>query len=215
MQYTVTSRGRPIGVTDLGFRHVEGPSRMGWFHPNADGERLMPIVASVSAASRAYAFTIGRRKWREASPEGEQRESMLLADVAEAYQHVGALDLKLHREDGSLVSTEFVSIQDTDELLAWADMGDAIRDGESWKYGELSPDPLYDPLDDVLDEELDDACGGEASADEDFDFDLDDELLFGDGLADCAGPWTPDDDEPVALPRYQVIVMLAEPGIIP
>jgi hypothetical protein len=140
---------------------------------------------------------------------------MLLADVEEAYQHVGALDLKQHRDDGSLVSTEFVSIQDTDELLAWADMDDAIRDGESWKYGELSPDPLYDPLEDVLDEELDDAYGGGASADEEFDFDDDDELLFGDGLADCSGPWTPDGEERVSLPRYQVIVMLAEPGIIP
>jgi hypothetical protein len=186
---------------------------MGWFHPNAAGERLMPIIASVSAASRAYA--IGRRKWRDAGPGAEQRESMLLADVEEAYQHVGALDLKLHRDDGSLVSTEFVSIQDTDELLAWADMDDAIRDGESWKYAELSPDPLYDPLEDVLDEELDDAYGGGASADEEFDFDADDELLFGDGLADCSGPWTPDGEERVSLPRYQVIVMLAEPGIIP
>jgi hypothetical protein len=190
---------------------------MGWFHPNADGERLMPVVASVSAATRAYAFTIGRRKVRDTSPEGEQRESMLLADVAEAYQHVGALDLKLHREDGSLVSTEFVSIQDTDELLAWADMDDAFRDGESWKYGEIAPDPLYDPLDDVLDEELDEACavGAGAGAGEDFDFDAEDELLFGDGLADCAGPWTTNDDEPPSLPRYQVIVMLAEPGLIP
>ena len=208
VQYTVTSRGRPIGVTDLGFPYVEGLGRMGWFHPNPDGERLMPVVASVSAASRAYAFTIGRRKVQDTSPEGQQRESMLLADVAEAYQHVGALELRLHREDGSVVPTECVSIQDTEELIAWANMDDAVRDGEAWKYGEALPDPLYDPLEDVLDEELDEAFGGDA--DEGFEFEADDEPIFGDGLADCVEPWTPDDETSVWLPRYQIYVRFAE-----
>lgn len=208
MQYTVTSRGRPIGVTDLGFRYVEGLGRMGWFHPNDDGQRLMPVVASISTATRAYALTIGRRSAQDTSPEGQQRESMLLADVAEAYQHVGALELQLHREDGSVVPTECVSIQDTEELIACADMDDAIRDGEAWKFGEALSDPLYDPLEDVLDEELEEAFG--RAADDGFDFDADDEPVFADGLADCVEPWTPDDERPVSLPRYQIYVRFAQ-----
>ena len=54
MEYTITSRGRPIGVTDLGFKRVGGPLRSGWFHPNAEGERLMPVIAAVYPAVRAY-----------------------------------------------------------------------------------------------------------------------------------------------------------------
>ena len=86
-------------------------------------------------------------------------------------------------------------------------MDDAIRDGEGWKFGEALPDPLYDPLEDVLDEELDEAFGG--NADDGFDFEADDEPIFGDGLADCE-PWTPDDEESVSLPRYQIYVRFAE-----
>lgn len=209
MQYTITSRGRPIGVTDLGFQLRLGSSRMGWFHPNADGEPLMPVITSVSIVARTQASqsdSLG-----EPPNEQAQLRSTLLADVAEASQHVAALDLELRRDDGSIVQTDYISIQDVDELIAWSDKIDATRDGEAWKFAEGGPDPLYDPFEDVFDEEL------EALQDADPQLELDpgDEVIFGDGFADAVGPWTPADYEPDPSLRYQIYVSLVNPAEVP
>ena len=212
MQYTVTSRGRPIGVTDLGFRYRPDTSRMGWFHPNAEGEKLMPVVAAVTAATRAYSE--GRRRGRDKSGvESRSRDATLLADVAEAYQHAGALDLRLHAEDGTLIPTEFVTITDTEELLAWADLEEAIELGEAWKLGEHVPDPQFDPSEDMFDEEVD---GFENDPETPFDLDAEEgDLIFCDGFADTEAPWTPDESEPDPLMRYQIFVSLVEANSIP
>ena len=211
MQYTVTSRGRPIGVTDLGFPYCTGASRIGWFHPNAEGERLMPVVAAVTAATRAYAQRIRRRR-DHANADAQRRDATLLADVAEAYQHVGALDLELHGEDGALIATEIVSILDTEELFAWPDLEEAIE-FSGWKFGEqAAPDPLYDPSEDLFDDELD-AFGEDPELP--FDPDADDEVIFADGFADCAGPWSPDEYEPDPSMRYQIFVSLMDAKAIP
>ena len=54
MTFTITTRGRAIGVTDLAFDRVGGRSRSGWFYPDAEGEKVMPVIASVIPAMRAY-----------------------------------------------------------------------------------------------------------------------------------------------------------------
>ena len=131
MHYTVSSRGRPIGVTDLGFVRIDGPGRSGWFHPNTDGARLMPAIASPLPAMRAFLHR------HAVGPDGvplvrpPRRTSTLFADLAEALHHATALELTLHRPDGSLVPTETVGIQDTERLPA--------------------PAPWDDPTDDVVD----------------------------------------------------------------
>ena len=209
VQYTITSRGRPIGTTDLGFRYRPGASRIGWFQPNTDGERLMPVVSAVTATTRVYAQSIQRRGH---SPGVGAREgdATLLADVAEACQHAGALDLELHAEDGTLIPTEIVSIQDTEELLAWDDLEEAIEWGEAWKRGDRTFDSLCGPTDDSFDQELD--------ADErehQFDPDDDDAVIFGDGFADTLDAWTPDEYEPDPMMRYQIFVELVDAGAIP
>jgi hypothetical protein len=209
VQYTITSRGRPIGVTDLGFQYREGPSRMGWFQPNADGERLMAVLTSPSIAARTAASNGGQPA--ESPGEPEPLHAAFLADLAEASHHVDALELELRRDDGSVVPTEFINIQDVEELLAWSGRIDAIRDGEGWKYGDAEPDPLYDLMEDVFDEELD-------ALDEiepELDLEPDDELMFGDGFADTAAPWTPDEYEPDPSMRYQIYVSLQDPAAIP
>ena len=210
MQYTVTSRGQPIGVTDLGFPHVAGPDRIGWFHPNGAGEPLMATITSVPTTTRAW---VSSSEQPGASPdETEHLRATLLADVAEASQRVEALGLKLHRENGSEVATDYISIQDVEELVAWADKRAALRDGESWRFGEGVPDPLYDPIEDIFDEELDAFDDGELQ------FELqpdDDDVIFGDGFADSIVPWTPDEYEPDPSMRYQIYVSLLDPTAIP
>ena len=52
MQYTVWSRGRLLGETDLGFIYRENRHRCGWFHPNDLGEQLMPAAVGVAPAMR-------------------------------------------------------------------------------------------------------------------------------------------------------------------
>lgn len=213
MQYTITSRGRPIGTTDLGFNYRPGSSRMGWFQPNADGERLMPTITAVSITTRTYSSNIGQAG--ESAADTEHSESMFLADVAEAAQHVEALDLELRREDGSVVPTEFINIQDMDELVAWSDKLEATRDGEGWKYCDSIADPLYDLLEDIFDEEFDDELEDFDDAEPPFDLESDDEMMFGDGFADTAVPWTRDDYEPDPSMRYQIYVDLVNPEEIP
>lgn len=209
MQYTITSRGRPIGVTDLGFPSVAGPDRIGWFLPNTDGEHLMPVVTSAAATSREYVSR--RAQLGESSAETEHRETALLADIAEASQHVEALDLELRREDGSVVATEYIVIQDVEELIAWADKEEAVREREDWRRGETAPDPLYDPMEDLFEDELD----GLDEMDPAFDPETEEEIIFGDGFANECAPWTSEEYEPDPSMRYQIYVALAEPSAIP
>lgn len=103
MPYTVWSRGRKLGATDLGFLHFIRDSRMGWFAPAAEYEKLMPIATGVQSALHAHA------SW---------------ADLAAAFQHCEALALELRRDDDSIVPTASIGIQDVQELL----VGDAATE---------------------------------------------------------------------------------------
>ena len=47
VQYTVSSRGRPIGVTDLGFVPLSRRWRFGWFHPNSRGQEVLSMIVPV------------------------------------------------------------------------------------------------------------------------------------------------------------------------
>jgi hypothetical protein len=116
----VSSCGRPIGGTDLGFVRIGARLRSGWFHPNAEGKRLMLTIGAVLPALRAYAHADAEGDDGQSIVELHMPGSTRLADLAEALQHVAALDLALHREDGSLVTTESIGIQDTEQLLALA-----------------------------------------------------------------------------------------------
>jgi hypothetical protein len=186
LMYTVSSRGRPIGVTDLGFVRIGGPSRSGWFYPNAAGERLMPIFAAPLPAMRAYLHQDLRE---DGNPivQPQLIGSTLFADLAESLQNVASLDLALHREDGSLVPTELIGIQDTEQLLALADEADEERDAEE-----------------DFDDDFDDAIDGELDPDE--------SLL--DGAIGQITAWIPEDDEPPKFPRYQIHVVLADASAI-
>ena len=97
MPYTVWSRGRKLGATDLGFLHFIRDSRMGWFAPAAEYEKLMPIATGVQSALHAHASR---------------------ADLAAAFQQFEALALELRRDDDSIVPTASIGIQDVQELLA-------------------------------------------------------------------------------------------------
>lgn len=125
MQYIVKSRGEAIGTTDLGFARAVPNARMGWFQPNDAGERVMPVIASTLPAVRAFLRSDGRAGC-DRIPGAVLATSTEYADLTEAMHHVGALDLTLHREDGTLIPTEHVGIQDTEQLLELARIDDAM-----------------------------------------------------------------------------------------
>lgn len=114
-QYTLWSRGRMIGVTDLGFVYRERGWRFGWFHPNELGERLMPAATGVAPAMRAD-FMIGP-------------DSTLHADILAAVDAEQALELELRGPNGDRIETEDIGIADT-HYLASIPMNDLDEDRE-------------------------------------------------------------------------------------
>jgi hypothetical protein len=189
-QYTVRSRGVPIGVTDLGFTRIEGTTRVGWFQPNADGERVMAIVGAVLPLMRASA----RREVRDGSPlivlslevEGPELPPELLS----AMHEVETLELTLHGADGSVIPTESIAFQDVEQLRALFGPDDAELEAECARWDE------------GLDDETREAIERDVAA-----------VLEEAGFAQRE-PWMPE-EEPAELGPYQVFVRLISEWDVP
>ena len=102
--YTILSRGRPLGTTDLGFIYRPGGFRCGWLHPTPVGERYLPTAAGVAPALRAE-YVLGP-------------DPALHADVLAANRQAEGLALELRREDGVVIETNDIGIIDTEYLLS-------------------------------------------------------------------------------------------------
>ena len=136
MQYTVWSGERQIGATDLGFRYRRSGSRTGWFIPTADCERLMPEIVVPLIGS----YIQVRRSDRRAPLD--RNEIAQLAAYESACKRVAAWNLTLRREDGSLVPTDSVAIQDVEALLACS--GDVDDDVDGACDLDLYGEPAFD-----------------------------------------------------------------------
>jgi hypothetical protein len=194
VEYTICSRGQPIGTSDLDFLRIDGTNRSGWFHPNAFGESLMPTVALAHPAVRAFICQDVKDENGQSVIQPDSRHSTAFADLAEAYHRVAELDLTLHLPDGTLVPTTMLGIQDTEHLrkfARWRDtypLGEVPIDGEPW-YEELQRD-------------LAELSAGWHESDGE----------VGDIDADCS--WIPDEED-IELPRYQVHALLEVENAIP
>jgi hypothetical protein len=107
VRYTVWSRGRLLGETDLGFIYRENGHRTGWFHPNELGDRLMSAATGVAPALRTR-YMIGP-------------DANIEADVRSAGDHEEALALELRGPGGAAIETESIAIIDTHYLLSIPD----------------------------------------------------------------------------------------------
>jgi hypothetical protein len=195
VRYTVWSRGHLIGDTDLGFVRVIEQSRWGWFHPNAEGERRMPVIAAPLPAVRAYLQGVAMDAQGDPTVRPELRGSTLFADLAEAFQHLESLDLELRREDGSVVPTSEIGIQDMHQLLALADEEENASDAGSWDDDDLLETLERDPQ-------------GEAEVMSDMD-------LSDEWTDEPSTQWTMEDLEEPQFPRYQIYVRLLHDDAIP
>ena len=199
MSYTIMSGGRAIGTTELGFVRIWGPLRSGWFLPNPEGERLMPRITAMHAAFQADA--ISREAPAEPGPLPELDGRSPHADVLEALHHVDALDLTLHHPDGTLIPTQMVALQDTQQLLAWIPLCEARDARRPWT-----------PERDRADAEIDEAMEHDLAVIEEIRAELDG--LEGDA-DELALEWDDlDDAPPPPGERYQVFVMLESPDAI-
>lgn len=131
MSHSVWSRGRIVGLTDLGFVYREHGVRFGWFHPNELGEKLMPAATGVAPAMRA----------------SRENGTDLLKDpdVNSAIDHERALELELRGPNGKVIETKQIAIIDTHYLLAIPTPGDEdewqteCEDDEPWREPEDFP----------------------------------------------------------------------------
>lgn len=146
MSYTLWSRGRLLGSTDLGYKYKPHRSRMGDFVPTELGEKLMPVATGLSPAVMQLA-RVSRAMDRpnsSGSGPGEERLERLrrtteYADYAAAEAQSEALDLELRGPDGSVIATEWIGIRDTQYPLSLDDdpFGD---DWSSEDFGAFDPE---------------------------------------------------------------------------
>jgi hypothetical protein len=127
MRYTVWSRGRQLGETDLGFAFRYRGMRCGWLHTTELGDRLMPMATAVSPALRTL-YTIGR-------------DPTVCADLCSAVDQEEALELELRSPDGALIATEDIGIIDTHYLLSLAECeireDDTLDSEQEWEIESL------------------------------------------------------------------------------
>ncbi len=109
MRYTLWSRGRLLGETELGFIFRDLGCRCGWLHPTELGERLMAAATDVPPAMRMR-WLIGA-------------DATARADLAAALDREQALELQLRGPDGAVIATENIGIIDTHYLLSLAAAG--------------------------------------------------------------------------------------------
>lgn len=128
MPYYVWSRGRLIGHTDLGFVYRERGIRVGWFHPNELGEKLMPAATGVAPAMNES---------REAG-----MDLLTDPDVGPAVDHERALEMELRGPNGEVIETEDIGIIDTHHLTSIANR--AIEDDECVEPLDLHHERMLD-----------------------------------------------------------------------
>lgn len=112
MRYSLLSRGRTLGYTELDLPHVDDCIRMGLIEPTDDGVRFLPDATGVSAAAGALANAARR------AARGHGDAITEFADFRAACDRREALNLELRDEMGVLLQYEWIQVNDIDDQ-AW------------------------------------------------------------------------------------------------
>jgi hypothetical protein len=199
MPYTLWSRGRLIGHTDLGFARFMPKMRMGWFHPTPEGERVMPIVVGMPPAMHAYVNRARELTGDATAVQAELDRSTEGADLSAAFQHHEALELQLRRDDGSVIRTEDIGVVDTHRLIELSREPRQCEHVEEWS-----------DVGDLLLEQSE----SERQLEEDIDHDV---ALIREwfGQSDGFREWAIGEVDETKFPRYQIQVELFDDAAIP
>jgi len=123
MPYTLWSRSRLLGETDLAFPQVFANHRMGWFHPSPQGEVLMPILTGTGPALRAVAKLMRdpvRAAIRPAESDAAHewpsdiRTTTEYADLVSSVDELESMELQVRDPDGAALDIDHVGIDDTE-----------------------------------------------------------------------------------------------------
>lgn len=118
MSYTLYSRNRLLGETELEYHTESITHRMGAFDPTRFGETLMPVITGVQRLLHEHAL---RDESACDAADGAGIDDVFLGDMVAAESHLASLELELRAPDGSVVPTEWIGVQDTEELTRWAE----------------------------------------------------------------------------------------------
>jgi hypothetical protein len=114
MTYTLWSHGRLLGESPLDFARCMSKLRVGFLHPTAAGEKLLPVACGASPAGVAWGRAI-----RAANVQGEACHRLPeYADFQAACDEEAALALELRGPDGNVIPTEDIAVRDTEWVLA-------------------------------------------------------------------------------------------------
>ncbi len=132
MPYTLWSKGRLLGHTDLGFIANTETTKMGWFHPTEIGERIMGVMTEPSRVILGYSKEMGKEA--------------LATDLAAAGDRIEALELELRSPEGNALAVKDIGINDTERLMALA--SDCLDEEEETDFtatlDEIEADVLHD-----------------------------------------------------------------------
>lgn len=111
MRYTLSSRGRALGYTELDLPHVQPQVRMGFIEPTPEGLRLLPDATGVPLAAHTLAQAAKRAAYRRHADLAEY------ADFRAACDRREALVLELRDETGAVFPCEWIEVHDIDALF--------------------------------------------------------------------------------------------------
>ena len=129
MPYTVWSRGRLVGESELAYVRCMPGLRSGDFEPSAIGEKLLPIILGVGPALRSLHDAADKAR-DEAESVGRElpvgdwpdtiRHTTEYADAMSIPDELESLALELRDPAGAVVKTDWIAVQDTHRLIAIA-----------------------------------------------------------------------------------------------
>ena len=143
MRYTLWSRSRLLGYTELDLPHVQEQVRMGFIEPTPEGLRLLPDATGVPSAAHALA--------KAAKRAVNRRETGLteFADFCSACDRREALELVLRDEADVVLQCEWIQINDLDDAV-WSD--DDFDDLD--ELDEFDEEPLDPELQAAIDHDV-------------------------------------------------------------
>ena len=148
MPYTLWSRGRLLGETDLGFVQVFANHRMGWFRPSPQGEALMPVLTGPGPALKAVGKLMrdpvrSMTRSRESDTPGDYpsdiRTTTEYADLVSSVDELESMELQLRDPAGATMQIEHVGIDDTEFKLSFL----SKRERRRWE--KLSAPEPWEP----------------------------------------------------------------------
>lgn len=122
MPYTLWSRGRLLGESDLGFVQIWENVKFGWFHPSPAGERFMPVLTGTGPALMKL-HKMMRNPMREMMRGADEakgefprdiRQTTAYADLVSMIDEREAMELELRGPDGKVIPTDDIGIDDTE-----------------------------------------------------------------------------------------------------